>query len=246
MIIGSKIIYLENLPSTNTYLAAILKKDNLSEGTIVYTNFQLSGRGYSGNTWESESDKNLLFSILLFPSFIDPSEEFFLSMTISLGIRDFLLRYIPSCSIKWPNDIYVKNDKIAGILIDGTLSGDMIENVIAGIGLNINQEKFSMAVPNPVSLKQLTGNTYDIQECLNELAGDLDRRYKQLIGGDASQIREDYLRNLYRFRQWAEFSDSTGTFTGRISEIRNDGQIIIEKEGGMQAEYYYKEVEFIL
>ena len=153
MIIGSNLLFFENLPSTNTHAADLLKKNNLPEGTIVYTNYQSAGRGYSGNRWESEDGKNLLISIVLFPSFIKPEDQFYISMAVSLGICDFLKRYIPDCSIKWPNDIYVNNDKIAGILIESSITGNKIEYTIAGIGLNINQEKFISDAPNPVSLR---------------------------------------------------------------------------------------------
>src|SRR5665648_1178797 len=138
MIIGSKLYFFENLPSTNTYAAKLLKKNKLPEGTVVYTNYQSAGRGQTGNIWESEDGKNLLVSIVLFPSFIIPACQFLISITLSLGICDFLKRYIPACAIKWPNDIYVNNDKIAGILIENSVMEGVIESSIAGIGLNIN------------------------------------------------------------------------------------------------------------
>lgn len=246
MIIGSNILFFRDLPSTNNFTATLLKEDNPVEGTIVYTNHQSAGRGYSGNRWESEDGKNLLFSVILYPSFIDPADEFLISMTISLGICDFLLREIPQCSIKWPNDIYVNNDKIAGILIDGSLSGNKIENVIAGIGLNINQEKFPDFLPNPVSLRLLTGKNYDLTECLRQIAGDLDKRYKQLIAGNAPQIKEEYLSRLYRLNELTGFRDSKGIYTGTIRTVHDDGQIVIEREDGTISEYYFKETEFIL
>ncbi|TAL80863.1 MAG: biotin--[acetyl-CoA-carboxylase] ligase, partial [Bacteroidetes bacterium] len=136
MIIGSKLYFFESLPSTNIHAALILKNEKVPEGSIVYTNYQSAGRGQIGNKWESENGKNLLISIILFPSMIIPVNQFFISMTLSLGICDFLKRHIPSCSIKWPNDIYVNNDKIAGILIENSIIDNKIENTIAGIGLN--------------------------------------------------------------------------------------------------------------
>ena len=150
MIICSNLLFFENLPSTNTHTAYLLKKKNLPEGTIVYTNYQSAGRGQTGNSWDSEDSKNLLIRIILFPSFVNPADQFYISMTISLGICDFLRRYIPVCSIKLPNDIYVNNDKIAGILLESSIIDDQIEYTIAGIGLNINQERFLSTVPNPV------------------------------------------------------------------------------------------------
>ena len=118
----------------------------------------MQARGQSGNKWESEDGKNLLISIILYPSIIISCR------TVSIFQWQFplvfvilLSRYISGCTIKWPNDIYVNNDKIAGILIENSIMGDKIENTIAGIGLNINQNKFSSDAPNPVSLELITG-----------------------------------------------------------------------------------------
>jgi BirA family transcriptional regulator, biotin operon repressor / biotin---[acetyl-CoA-carboxylase] ligase len=246
MIIGSNILFFKNLPSTNTHIAGILKNKDLPEGTIVYTNYQLAGRGYSGNSWESEDDKNLLFSFLLRPSFIKPADQFYISMTISLGICDFLIRFIPDCNIKWPNDIYVKNDKIAGILIESSIIGEQIESTIAGIGLNINQDKFSDSLPNPVSLNMLTGTTYDRNGCLTQLGKDLDKRYKQLIAGNMGHIKQEYINRLYRLNKWSDYKDSTGLFTGRIVTVNDSGQIVIERKNAKIKEYSFKEIEFIL
>lgn len=246
MIIGSNLLYFENLPSTNTYTAELLKKNNLTEGTIVYTNYQLAGRGHSQNKWESEDGKNLLISIVLFPSFISPSEQFYISMAISLGICDFLKRFIPDCSIKWPNDIYVNNDKIAGILIESTVIGDKIESTIAGIGLNINQKKFLSIAPNPVSLSLLSGLSYDLPSCLNKLGTDLDKRYKQLIAGNSGMIKDEYVSKLYRLNEWHKYRDPDGIYTGRILTAGDSGRIKIESKSGKIREYSFKEVEFIL
>jgi BirA family transcriptional regulator, biotin operon repressor / biotin---[acetyl-CoA-carboxylase] ligase len=198
MIIGSNILFINNLPSTNTYAASLLRDNELAEGTVIYTNHQSSGRGQGGNKWESEDGKNLLISIVLFPSMIIPAEQFHLSMAISLGICDFLDRYTSSVSIKWPNDIYVNNDKIAGILIENSIMGNLIEHTIAGIGINLNQKKFLSDAPNPVSLSNLTGKEYDLSECLIKLVSDLDKRYKSLIAGNAALIKAHYLSRLYR------------------------------------------------
>jgi BirA family transcriptional regulator, biotin operon repressor / biotin---[acetyl-CoA-carboxylase] ligase len=245
MIIGSKLSFFENLPSTNTQAALLLKKKKLTEGTVIYTNYQTSGRGQVGNKWESSDGNNLLVSIILFPSMVSPADQFRISMTISLGICDFLKRHIPVCKIKWPNDIYVNNDKIAGILIENSILGENIENTIAGIGLNINQEKFLSDAPNPISLKMITGKDYDLSVCLNQLASDLDNRYKQLIGGNLALIEEDYISNLYRFNQWYRYRDNTGIYTGRIISITSYGRLQIEMQSGVIKEYSFKEVEFI-
>jgi BirA family transcriptional regulator, biotin operon repressor / biotin---[acetyl-CoA-carboxylase] ligase len=246
MIIGSNLLFFESLPSTNSYTADILKKDKLPEGTIIYTNFQQAGRGYSKNSWESEDGKNLLISVVLFPSFLKPADQFYLSMSVSLGICDFLNRYVRECSIKWPNDIYVNNDKIAGILIECNITGNKIDSAITGIGLNINQVKFLSDAPNPVSLRMVSGNIYDLTTALKNLSTDLDKRYKQLISGDLSKLQEEYISDLYRFNSWNEFSDAEGPFTGRIISLGDYGRIKVEKRNGKICEYGFKELEFIL
>jgi BirA family biotin operon repressor/biotin-[acetyl-CoA-carboxylase] ligase len=246
MIIGSNLLFFKDLPSTNIHAANLLKKNNPQEGTIVYTNYQSAGKGYSGNKWESEDGKNLLLSIILYPSFIKPEDQFHISMVISLGVCDFLMRFIPECSIKWPNDIWVNNDKIAGLLIESSLTGKQIEFTVAGLGLNINQQRFLSDAPNPVSLNQLTGVIYDLPSSLEKLVSDLDKRYKQLIGGNYGQIKKEYVSKLYRLNRWHEFRDKNGLYTGRILTVGDYGRLIIEKQNGKISEYSFKETEFIL
>jgi BirA family biotin operon repressor/biotin-[acetyl-CoA-carboxylase] ligase len=246
MIIGSNLLFFENLPSTNNLTSDLLKKKRLKEGTVIYTNYQSAGRGQTGNTWESEDGKNLLISIVLFPSFIHVQDQFNISMTISLGICDFLLRFIPDSSIKWPNDIYVNNDKIAGILIENSVIGDQIEFTIAGIGLNINQEKFLSSAPNPVSLKILTDMEYDLSDCLAELSADLDKRYKQLISGNSEQIKKEYVSKLFYLNEWHDFRDINGIFAGKILTVGDSGRLTVEKLNHKTEDYSFKEIEFIL
>jgi BirA family transcriptional regulator, biotin operon repressor / biotin---[acetyl-CoA-carboxylase] ligase len=246
MIIGSNIIFSENLPSTNVYAAGILKEQNVKEGTIFQTNFQSAGRGQAGNGWESEDGKNLLISIILFPTMINPADQFIISMAVSLGICDFLQRHITTCSIKWPNDIYVSNDKIAGILIENSVMGEVIENCVAGIGLNINQTVFKSDAPNPVSLKLLTGKDSILSDSLIQLASDLDKRYKQLLSEQYDRIRGEYISKLYRLNEWNSFRDKNGLFEGKIVSVRDNGILEVESKSRKQTEYSFKEIEFII
>jgi BirA family biotin operon repressor/biotin-[acetyl-CoA-carboxylase] ligase len=177
---------------------------------------------------------------------INPPGQFIISMTISLGICDFLKRYIPVCKIKWPNDIYVNNDKIAGILIENTILEDRIENTVAGVGININQDEFLSGAPNPVSLRLLTGLNFDVSNCLNQLASDLDRRYKQLISEKFAVITQEYVFQLFRFNEWSNYRDKSGIFTGRIISVADYGRLQIERQGGGKSEYSFKEVDFVL
>lgn len=246
MIIGSNNILIENLSSTNSYASDLLRKSRPTEGTIIYTNYQSAGRGYQGNSWESEAGKNLLFSIIVYPEMIDASDQFIISMALSLGICDFLGRYTSQYSIKWPNDIYSGNDKIAGILIENSLMGNRIENTVAGIGLNINQNEFSDNIPNPVSLSLLTGKSHKLEKCLNQLTTDIDRRYKQLISEKFEAIRKEYNNRLYRLNEWHNFKDKKGVYSGRIKNVTNIGRLQVETEDENINEYSFKELEFIL
>lgn len=244
MIIGSKIISVRNIDSTNTYAAGLLKSGTIPEGTIVFTNYQTAGRGQKGNRWESEDGMNLLFSIILYPGMVSPVDQFIISMFISLGIRDFLIMLIPQCTIKWPNDIYCGDDKIAGILIENSVTGMEIINCVAGIGLNVNQTDFPGHIPNPVSLKMLTGNEHDPDLCLHQLAGFMDRRYKQLISGHIDDIRNEYISSLYRLNEWHRFNSAGGYFSGKIISVSDSGRLIIEKRNGKLHEFSFKEVDF--
>jgi BirA family transcriptional regulator, biotin operon repressor / biotin---[acetyl-CoA-carboxylase] ligase len=246
MIIGSNLLFFENLPSTNIHAAELIRKKSLPEGTIVYANYQSAGKGHAENSWESERDKNLLISIILHPSFLIPAEQYYISMSVSLGVCDFLMRYIPDCTVKWPNDIYINDDKIAGILIENALMADRIEYSIAGIGLNINQEKFISPAPNPISLAIVTGRIFDLKQCLTELCICLDQRYKQLIARNLSAIKNEFESKMYRHNQWSEFRDNNGIFTGKITEVGDFGSLKIETKNGDQKQFSFKEVEFIL
>ena len=244
--IGSNILSFEKLTSTNTYASDLLKTREVKEGTIIKASFQSAGRGQAGNGWESEAGKNLLISIILYPKTIPPCDQFLISMAISLAISDFLGKEIQGCKIKWPNDIYVRNDKIAGILIENSVLDSRLVSSIAGIGLNINQKKFRGSALNPVSMSIITGKEYDIDQCLKELAMSVDKRYDSLIKGEYKLIRSDYISRLYRINEWFSFRDQKKTFTGRIVSVNESGMLIIENRKGTMKEYAFKEIDFIL
>jgi BirA family transcriptional regulator, biotin operon repressor / biotin---[acetyl-CoA-carboxylase] ligase len=245
MIIGSRRIFIEKVSSTNTHSTFLLRKGKVQEGTIVHTNFQTAGRGQPGNTWESQYGKNLLFSIILYPVNIMAEKQFIISKMISLGICDYLSGIIPDVKIKWPNDIYVRSDKIAGILIENSIIKNEIENTVAGIGLNVNQDKFSKGAPNATSVKKLTGRELDLEVCLTEISKSIDLRYKQMLHEKNSLIDEDYLSSLYRFGEFHEFSDSNGIFDGKIIAVTGTGRLQIEDRRGRIYEYGFKEVNFL-
>lgn len=244
MIIGSKIIFRENLTSTNSYAAGLLHQEKPQEGTIVQTNYQSAGRGQKGKRWESEDGKNLLFSIILYPDMLRPGDQFAISMTLSLGIHDFLTGHFPHCTIKWPNDIYAGSDKIAGILIENSIRGNSIESTIAGIGLNINQVKFPGDIPNPVSLKKIMGKDYDTGSVLKQLMVKIDKRYKRLISGELAEIKKEYISTLYRYREWHNYRTVKGNLYGRIISVTDFGCLLIEDQMLRSYEFSFGEIKF--
>lgn len=247
MIIGSKKIYVRDLPSTNTFAAGLLREDPLpAEGTVIYTDYQSAGRGQKANKWESEAGKNILCSIILFPGMVAPEDQYVISMVVSLGIYDFVSEKIPGCKIKWPNDIYVQDSKIAGILIENAIFDGRIESSIAGIGLNLNQTSFISGTFNAVSLKMITGEEYDPATCLMRLAANLDKSYKQLLAGDYASIRGRFASLLYRQNEWHSYRAGKTAFEGKIAAVTGRGNLIVEDITGKILEFGTKEIEYIL
>lgn len=240
----SDFIYIRSISSTNTFASELLRKGKVKEGTIVYTDYQSAGRGQPGNRWYSAKGKNLLFTMILYPP-INADEQFLLSMAVSEGICAFLKRYIPGPQIKWPNDIYSGSRKIAGILIENSVQGNRIEHSIVGVGLNINQQKFSRSIPNPVSLSLITGKKYDTGRCLREVATEILKKYNLLLTGDRKRIEEEYITLLYRFGESHYYRDNTGIFRGTIVSVKPSGLLEIKKEDGLLYECSFKEVEYL-
>src|SRR5680860_150521 len=156
------IIVLKDVESTNNYANQLILS-NAEEGTVVLAQFQKKGRGQQGNQWESQSGKNLLASIILYPKFLKAGNQFLISKMVSLGLVEYLRHEVRDVSIKWPNDIYIGNKKIAGILIENAIKGRNLFSTVIGVGLNLNQKNFLSDAPNPVSLYQLTGKEYNIK-----------------------------------------------------------------------------------
>jgi BirA family biotin operon repressor/biotin-[acetyl-CoA-carboxylase] ligase len=243
--IGSTIVHLDKVDSTNNYAAKELLTKSLNEGTVFTAACQQSGRGTGGSSWESEDGLNLTISIILYPVQVGISHQFSISQAISLGLADFLLQHVGGVSVKWPNDIYVNDRKIAGILIETAICGGKFSRAIAGIGLNINQEIFVSDAPNPVSLKNLTGKSYDPDEMLVSLCSHLDKRYHSLISGDYDTLNKAYELLLYRKGIWADYRAEDGDFEGMLTGVGKDGQLLIQTRTGRIRNFMFKEVAFL-
>ncbi len=248
-------MFIETINSTNDYL-----KQHPDE-TVVRTAFQTAGRGQQGNGWESERGQNLLFSTRLKTS-LPADEQWSINMLVAVA----LWRAVASCtmynvqctkdklSIKWPNDLYWGDKKLAGILIEHTLSGGRIADSIVGIGLNLNQTMWRSDAPNPVSLKQITGEEYDaepmMQAFLNELAD---------LMANASNLKQEYMSALYRregWFWWEEREVSTAptmngqrteqSFEARIADITEHGELVLQTRDNQLRTYHFKQIKYIL
>lgn len=244
--IGEKLVKLPEVDSTNNYARGLAVFKSAEEGTAVLAYSQLSGRGQGESSWESEPGKNLTVSYILYPDFLNPGFQFYISMIASLSAIEFFGNYTPDVKIKWPNDIYTGNKKIGGILIENSFLGNEFEFTIIGFGLNINQEVFLSGAPNPVSLLQLTGKIRNIETCFRKLSVSLDYWYLQLKKGKLDLIDLEYSKNLFRSGIWADYLAGGRLFKGKIVEVDETGNLIIQDENGFFHAYKFKEVEYIL
>jgi BirA family biotin operon repressor/biotin-[acetyl-CoA-carboxylase] ligase len=240
------LIHISETNSTNNYLQSLCSKQKVEELTVVVADFQTSGRGQRGNSWESDSGKNLLFSIVIFPEFLEARRQFLISQIISLAIKEELDTYTTDISIKWPNDIYWKEKKICGILIENDLMGRNISQSIAGIGININQETFHSFAPNPVSLRQITGKEFDLFEILKNIVLRIQSYYSLLKKGNTESIVCQYEMSLFRKEGMHRFKDTNGEFLARIICVEPEGRLILEDEILNKRGYMFKEVEYLL
>lgn len=255
-------MYIASTNSTNTLLKELIAKGEWPNGErFIRAGYQTAGRGQTGNGWESEADKNLLCSVLIdishWPLAISP---FYLNVAVSVAVHRLLSQELTAKSqqltIKWPNDIYWGDKKIAGILIENAIIGNELKYSIAGIGLNVNQTEFVSDAPNPVSMKQITGNEYDLDELMAQLLLETDRALNE-------DVWAYYKAHLYRrngFWPFIEREVSTAPtmnansqeltanslFMACIEDILPTGEIVLQNQEGQQRKYHFKQIRYVL
>ena len=233
--------------STNDIATQMIQSgENVFEGTVIVTDNQTAGRGQRGNTWEASVGENLTFSIIFRPNFLKASDQFQLNVAVSLGVFDFLSKFIDEgLTVKWSNDIYYENQKMGGILIENTLQGYQIGHSVVGIGLNINQTQFGNL--RATSLRNITQNPqrYDLFEMLKKLIESIEKNYLKIRNKEYEFLKMRYLSNLFRFEEYHYFRKNGQQFLGKITGIDETGKLGIETEG-MVLYFDFKEVEFVL
>ena len=248
-IMDFKIIHIDETDSTNRWLrdrenSFVTSADITKEPSLcVVADYQTAGKGCGANSWESERGKNLTFSLLLHPEEIPASCQFRISEAVSVALCRTLESYIYNkVEIKWPNDIYVGDRKICGILIENRLLGSTIKDSIVGIGLNVNQASFLSDAPNPVSLFQLLGKEVDREELLDAFLKTLN----DVFAMDIETLSAAYRHRLYRQEGYYDYEDANGLFRAKLQNVLTDGRLVLLDTEGKARFYAFKEVSFII
>ncbi len=252
LFMGKVAINLHRVDSTNNYAKRLIANDKPSEGTAILADFQEAGRGQTigsngmlGNKWQSLPGHNLLVSYILYPQFLAAQRQFHLNMAISLGVRDAVEHFTghDEVKVKWPNDIYVRDRKICGILIENTLSGNTINSSIAGIGLNVNQREFSAGITNAVSLALVKDKDFAIPKVFEVLSAKLEAWYLQLKARKFDWLKSKYLGQLYQYNQNAWYTQNGERFVGKIVDVDEAGKLVLEVDGE-ERKFAFKEIIF--
>jgi BirA family biotin operon repressor/biotin-[acetyl-CoA-carboxylase] ligase len=248
LFVGQNLIKLPKVDSTNTYLKMMASKSEpLAEGTVIMAEDQYAGRGQQDMVWVSEPKKNLTFSVLLKPSFLQINEQFNLNMLVCVAIKDALKEFLKTqVVIKWPNDIYYKNQKLGGILIENLLSGTAYKSAIIGIGLNVNQQKFDGQLHNrATSLREILQADVNLIQLLAEICSHIESSYLRLKAGNYKNLKQAYLSNLLNFNENAWYKQGDQLFEGKITDVTDAGLLVISTDG-IEYVYNFKEIQFII
>lgn len=242
-----KILHFDELKSTNVFLYDKMAEKTDVSDMVVVASHQTEGRGMDKNRWESEAGKNLLFSIALNVNYLEAQDQFKISQAVSVAIAESLQKSydLPNISIKWPNDIYVGDKKLAGMLIQNTIEGRMMGVSIIGIGLNVNQIEFSKDIPNPISLKMLSGKDYDLEKLLNLLITNIKDAVESLRSiENQEEINKKYIDKSYRFGIWADYFYQNQIKQMIINGFDKYGRLLLRDKEGAEIVCDVKELQF--
>ncbi len=239
---GKNLVFVPECHSTNNLALQLCQQRTIPDGTIIITSNQTAGRGQRGNAWYVAPGQNFTFSCILKPTFLIVKDQFYLSIIASLAIHDYLLEKTnETIRIKWPNDVMVHDKKIAGILIENQIQGNFFSSCVIGIGLNMNQEIFS--IDTATSLFQINHQVYDLQVELEFLLHKLEARYMQLKSGKENTLLTDYLNVMYRRNELHTFVANNLTFEGKIVGLDDVGRLKISTQQGERV-FGMKEIQY--
>ena len=245
MPIGETFIQLIEVESTNNYAMRQVQAHLAGDGYAWFAHSQSAGKGQRGKVWLSEPGQNIILSCVIDPKPLPFASAFILSAAVALGCHDFFSSLAgDNTKIKWPNDIYWKDRKAGGILIENLVRGSDWKYAIAGMGLNVNQVVFPAHLLNPVSLRQITGKQYDAAELAKELCTSLDKRCQQVQDGDTNGILADYSGRLYKLNEQVTFKKGNAFFIATITGVQYNGDLVIDT--GEKTSIPFGEVEWVI
>ncbi|MEO5570272.1 MAG: biotin--[acetyl-CoA-carboxylase] ligase [Bacteroidia bacterium] len=245
MQIGKKLIRYGSIGSTNSHAAEIIQKEKPEEGTVILTEYQEHGRGQRGTSWESARGENLLTSFIFYPS-LNVADQFLFNQCIALGVYEMIEQELgKKVKIKWPNDIMVNDKKIAGILIESSISGNKFQYAIAGIGINVNQVQFKRYTPVATSFFLETEKLFTADDLLNKLSRSLTRWYGILNDQNFDFIRMSYLDLLFRKGEMSGYIMTDKKIKATIKGINEDGKLLLEKKDGEVLKVNFKEMKYV-
>lgn len=242
-------MYIKQTDSTNRELWRMLDAgQELPAGFTLWAGDQTAGKGLGNTSWISQPFKNLTFSLLLKPVFLHPAKQFLLNKAIAVAIITALSEISSTIAfqIKWPNDIYFNNKKIAGTLIENRIMGQKFEACVVGVGVNINQREFSADLPNPTSLALLSGKDYEINGVMNMIQKHIMLCYTNVKQQSNIAIHNTYLEHLLGFGRLMQFASEGKIFYATIVDVNDYGKLILQDENGDQKEFAMKEIELVL
>ncbi|MGJ8666754.1 MAG: biotin--[acetyl-CoA-carboxylase] ligase [Patiriisocius sp.] len=241
-----KLIKLNAIPSTNTYVKELRSSTNLSDETVVVTLNQTKGRGQHTNSWQSQPTNSLTFSIYKQFENVDLKYQFYISMAVSLGVYSVLKSLgIPKIKIKWPNDIMAEGKKCCGILIETSIKKENIKDVIIGVGLNVNEVQFEN-LPNATSLFLASGQNFDRDSVLSMLTSEILKQLQLLQSYKFDELHQQYHAHLYKLGKVSVFENMDGLkFNGIIKGVTKNGLLIVETENESLLHFGLKEIKLL-
>jgi BirA family biotin operon repressor/biotin-[acetyl-CoA-carboxylase] ligase len=243
--LGEPFIELRTVDSTNIYAMEQVHARLATPGTAYFAYEQQMGKGQRNKQWLSEPGQNLIMSVVTTPPQADPGIIFPLSACSAMACFDFFSKYAgDETSIKWPNDLYWRDRKAGGMLIENVIRGGVWEYAIIGIGININQTIFDPSIPNPVSLKQITGKDFNAPMLARELCSCLENRLKQLQQVGFTSLLAEYNKVLYAGNSLRKFKQGGIIFEGTVKSVNVEGELIIRQE--IERKYKFGELEWMM
>ena len=245
-------IELQSVDSTNNYALAQVHADLAQHGQAYFAHEQVAGRGQRGRTWITEKDTNIILSLVIDPSPLPVTRQFWLSCAVAVATRDFFARYVGNdTKIKWPNDLYWQDRKAGGLLIESVIGSQPSASTeqpakwkwaVAGIGININQTFFPPSLANPVSLKQISGKNFHTTDLAKELCLAIDNRFQQLLNNGFTTIHREYNSQLYKRDELVKFKKDTRVFEALVKEVNAEGKLVVSHS--IEEEFGWGEIEW--